>query len=528
MKRWSIARRLFAAQVLVLALLAVLTVAVILGNERAQAEQHAGERVRGVAVTIAADSSVAEALLTEDPSAILQPYAERVMDAAPVDFVSILRPDGTRITHRDPAQIGARYLGTIDPAGAVAGTTETFTGTLGPSVRALVAVTLDGVVVGYVAVGVTIAEIEELLLPQIPGILGLAAGVLLVGALVAAAVERYLRRLTHGLGPEELGRVFALQDAALTSAREGMMIADGGHIVLANQEAARALGIDGLDDPGQRTPLDDPRVPAAVAAFLAETAPEREAELQIGDRVFRARAHPAAGTDVRGETIIFLRDRTRVHQLGLERDGARALAEALRTQSHDYANRLHAIIALIEMGRGSEAAQFAASEWQAQSRLAERVAEQVQEPALAAVLLTGVLRAHEQGLACEIVVSGTVPEGALSGADAVAVVGNLIDNAREAAALAAGEENGRGIEVEIIVDRRSWTLSVIDDGAGLAGRDLTELTTRGFSTRDGAARGNGLALVAQTVHRLGGTVDAEDLGPGTRFSVTLPLPGEQT
>lgn len=54
-----------------------------------------------------------------------------------VDFITIMNPDGVRYTHPDPAKIGGKFLG--NTAEALAGRlfTETWTGTLGPSVRAV-------------------------------------------------------------------------------------------------------------------------------------------------------------------------------------------------------------------------------------------------------------------------------------------------------------------------------------------------------------------------------------------------------
>src|SRR6478736_6696751 len=114
---------------------------------------------RALAETIAATDAVGRALGDDDASAQLQPYAERVMAGTGVDFITIMTPDGIRVTHRDRAEIGRHYLGTI-PA-TPQPLTEEFTGTLGPSVRTIAPVEVDGRLVGWASVGVTVQSLSS-------------------------------------------------------------------------------------------------------------------------------------------------------------------------------------------------------------------------------------------------------------------------------------------------------------------------------------------------------------------------------
>ena len=71
-----------------------------------------------------------------DPTAVLQPYVEEIRADTGTSFITVLAPDRTRYTHPDPSEIGRPFRGTIAPALAGETFTETYTGTLGPSVRA--------------------------------------------------------------------------------------------------------------------------------------------------------------------------------------------------------------------------------------------------------------------------------------------------------------------------------------------------------------------------------------------------------
>ena len=166
---WSIARRLFVAHLLfVLSLTAVVGTATFV-DARDHAYNEAGRRMAAVATAVADSPLVLDAAGAADPSALLQPYALKVMKDADADFITIMAPDRTRWTHPDPAQIGRSFIGSIEPALSGTAFTETFAGTLGPSVRAVAPIrAATGAVIGLVAVGITTETINKLLMEQLP------------------------------------------------------------------------------------------------------------------------------------------------------------------------------------------------------------------------------------------------------------------------------------------------------------------------------------------------------------------------
>ena len=94
-----------------------------------------------------------------EPTEILQPVTEAVGTNTDIAFITIMAPDRTRFTHTDPNQIGGQYIGTIEPALRGETFTEVYTGTLGPSIRA-VAPVRDGTgrIVGLVSAGILQTE----------------------------------------------------------------------------------------------------------------------------------------------------------------------------------------------------------------------------------------------------------------------------------------------------------------------------------------------------------------------------------
>lgn len=242
-RRWSIARRLFALQLLFVVVGVAVGGAWSWSSARADVEADAGDRSTAVAVSIARNPFVVEQASASDPSARLEPYALDLMRRTHTDFITIMAPDRTRWTHPDRAEIGRPFRGTVAPALRGETFTETFAGTLGPSVRAVTPITDgDGKVVGLVAAGVTVANISTALVPRLVSVVVLALAIVAVSALFSWLLSRHLDRITAGRGPEELARVFASYEGVLHSVHEGLVVIDrSGSVVLHNDRAAELL-----------------------------------------------------------------------------------------------------------------------------------------------------------------------------------------------------------------------------------------------------------------------------------------------
>ncbi|MCZ9339505.1 histidine kinase, partial [Streptomyces sp. TRM76130] len=117
--------------------------------------------------------------------------------------------------------------GHIGPALAGRTFTETYTGTLGPSVRAVTPVRDGGRVVGLVSAGIKVDVISKLAREQLTAPLAAAAGALALGAVGTYVINARLRRHTHGMNAAELSRMHDYHQAALHAVREGLLMLDG-------------------------------------------------------------------------------------------------------------------------------------------------------------------------------------------------------------------------------------------------------------------------------------------------------------
>ncbi len=513
----SVARQVFALQLLIVAVLVVVATGLAYVDARASQLDDARRRSVDIALSVADSPTVDSALREPVPSRRIQPFAEEVRRDTGTDFVVVMGLDRTRYSHPDPTQIGKKFIGDLGDAPEGGVFTQEYKGTLGVSMRAVVPVRTRGEVVALVSVGIKLDRVAAAVWERLARLLVVAVGLLALGVAGAWVIQRRLRRQTHGMGEQEITRMYEFYDAVLHAVREGLVLLDpDGRLQLVNDEAARLLDLP--PDPRGRS-LDELGVPPALVAALRGDSMVDEIHL-VEDRVLLVSQAPATWEGRVLGTVVTLRDHTELTEVTGRLDTVQQLSDTLRAQTHEAANQMHTVVSLIELGRPEEAVGFAVSQASVAQGLADRVQGVGEEPVLAAILLgkTGV--AAERGVSLEIDPGSSVEGLPLDSGELVTVVGNLLDNAFDAVA----ESETRRVVVRIEADDRWLSLDVDDSGPGLDAEAASRAFERGWSTKPGdrTGRGLGLALVAQVVRRHDGTIEAgaSDLG-GARFEVRI-------
>ncbi|WP_282852526.1 ATP-binding protein [Gulosibacter sediminis] len=197
--RWSAATLVFVLVALASALFMAVTSTYLVIDALADARGDATTTTHAVSIALADSPLVREALADDDDAATetLQPVVTEVEHDAGLDFVTIMRPDGTRVTHPTDTQVGAHYLGTIPDAPEPL--SEEFVGSLGASIRTIVPVLDDDQVVGWVSSGITIRSIDAGLPQRLATVAIVSLFVLLLGLGGAVLARRGIRQLAGDL-----------------------------------------------------------------------------------------------------------------------------------------------------------------------------------------------------------------------------------------------------------------------------------------------------------------------------------------
>ncbi|MFE0419221.1 ATP-binding protein [Streptomyces tendae] len=521
--RLGLPRRVFS-QVLLMQLaiaagVAVLATGLFLAPLGDQLDDQAMRRALAIAQTTAQQPQVVRDLRTTRPTANgpVQREAERVREATKAEYVVVMDREGVRWSHTDPGRIG--QVVSTDPGQALSGreVMEIDDGTLGRSARGKVPLRDgDGEIVGAVSVGIAYDSVRARLIHAIPGLFAYAGGALAVGALASWIISRRVQRQTRDLAFSDIAGLLAEREAMLHGIREGVVALDrGGRVRLLNDEAQRLLGIGG--EAVGRSPVE-----ALGAGRTADVLAGRVTGTDLltvrGRRVLVANRMPTGD----GGAVATLRDRTELEQLGRELDSTRGLIDALRAQDHEHANRMHTLLGLLELEMYDDAVEFVGEVVGDHRVTAEQITERIQDPLLAALLVGKATVAAERGVALWVSDRTRLPDSLVDPRGLVTIVGNLVDNALDAA---AGTAHAR-VEVELRARGRAATLTVRDTGPGVP-LDHRELVfTEGWSTKEPPAhreRGLGLPLVRRLAERQGGSATVgEAYGGGAEFVVVLP------
>ncbi|MFD6231374.1 SpoIIE family protein phosphatase [Streptomyces sp. NPDC060232] len=312
-------------------------------QSRHDIDREARNRSVAVAETFAHQLGLQPALKTPDPATILQPLAEQTRKAAGVDFIVVMDTNGIRYSHPQPDRIGKRFVGNIEPSLQGKVHTESVDGPLGKEIQAVVPVKgPDGEVVALVSAGLTVENVTGALDRQLPVILLAIATGLALATGGTWLISRRLRRQTHGLGTQEMTRMYEHHDAVLHAVREGVLITDGdGKLLLANDEAKRLLGLP--EDAEGRHIGDVPGLERRMADLLLSGREATDEVIGSGDRLLVVNQRP---THPRGRpegAAVTIRDSTEMQILTTRAETARRRLKLLYDAGGDIGTTLDVV-----------------------------------------------------------------------------------------------------------------------------------------------------------------------------------------
>ncbi|MBD1399824.1 ATP-binding protein [Pelovirga terrestris] len=490
-------------------------------SERTLREQ-LGRKALNIAQSVAINPVVIAGIKNRDVASV-QLFAEKLRAVTGAEYVVVGDREGIRLSHPEPDRIGRAFVGgDLGPALSEGRSyVSAAVGTLGPSLRGIVPVLNgDGGVIGFVAVGYLTSQINDQIRSQRNEIIGYVAIVLLFGVFGATLIARGLKAAIMGLEVHEIGALFKERSAIIGAVREGIIAVDGrGYLTFVNAAALKYLERSDMDDL-RGGPLAEVCPCPDLAQALADGKPVLDQEMLLAGRVMLVNIVPLQHVD--GGMVVSFRPKDELDRLTRELTHVQEYSELLRTQTHEYSNKMHTIAGLLQLEAYQEALDLVINESSGYQELVRTLAEAVPDPVIAGLILGKYNRACELKITMEFDPQNSFVDlpSHLDRDALVTILGNLLNNAFEAV-----RERGETMLVRLYLTDLGpdLVIEVEDSGVGVAPAIAENLFDLGVTTKQGTGRGTGLPLVKHAVTRLQGeiTYGQGELG-GALFTVMIP------
>ncbi|MBP2052013.1 serine phosphatase RsbU (regulator of sigma subunit)/anti-sigma regulatory factor (Ser/Thr protein kinase)/PAS domain-containing protein [Streptomyces griseochromogenes] len=323
---------MFILQVLIVVVLVAAAVVALVLQARNSRMREARAQALGTAEAFSHAPGLAALLRGPDPTSKLQPLAEEIRGHGDIDFLEVTNVDGIRYTYPRPSGIGKKLQGSIETARRGHRVIESVHEPVGEVVQAVVVVKDGGdKVVGFVSAGITLGHLSSAFKRQLPVVLGAGALALALATAGTALAVRRLRRQTHGLGPEEMTRMYEHHDAVLHTVREGVVIVDEtGTVLLVNDEARRLLELP-PDAEGHR--VDDLPLTPRMKRLILTRDPVDDEVTPTDDRLLAVNSRPTDSAGGPPGSATTLRDTTELRTLAGRAEVARSRLKLLHEAS---------------------------------------------------------------------------------------------------------------------------------------------------------------------------------------------------
>jgi hypothetical protein len=522
----SLAGQFLVFQVVVVAVVLVAVAAVSVTQSESEFREVRGQRMIAVAENMASTPIVRERTEQDALDPFLQqtlaPEVDRAVALSGATLAEILGPEGTVRASSDPSRVGA----TVDLGASRADEGRAWFGDADiDGTHSLVGqvplLSTDGDVLAVASVSEQYPSVWTLLSGAGEGLLvylGLGAA---LGLVASWLLSRRIKRHTRGLEVAEIASLADHREALLHSIREGVIAVNNeGEITLLNDSAQELLGVPG-NAVGRR--VDAVGIDPAVVALLMSSDDVQAAKdtvITTRTRVLALSRRAATSQGMRIGTVTTMRDSTELAALQSQLSSHKSVTDTLRAQTHEFANQLHTISGLVQLGEYDSVRDLVGTLTRRRAEISDAVTQRISDPAVAALLIAKTSLAAESGVDLRL-----DPDSHLAALDAamatdvITLLGNLIDNAVDVSVGATDAS----VTVRID-DTDGLTISVIDTGPGVPEHLREAIFARGVTSKPEVpgGRGIGLALVRLVTAQHGGTIDVSDTPDGgAQFLVRL-------
>lgn len=486
-------------------------------------KKYTGEQALLVAELAAQNEEIIQAFDDENPSLVIQRISEQIHRTTNADYVTIANRQSIRYSHPKPENIGKPTATSNEPV-FQQGEPIIYSGNgiSGPAIKAKAPIFNEqGDVIGVSSVGFLINNVEIQIEDYQHKLFQLAIIPLIIGVSGAILIARRLKKLTFGLEPEEISFMFKEKEATLESIPDATITVNTDKKITSMNKRARglfyseSLMIDSV--------MMEGKLNYYIDAVIESKQPQTNKKLLIDNNLYVLDASLISANDEIKGIVLTIRPLSEIKQLTNEFSKISEFTKNMRAQNHEFLNKLNTIYGLLMLKQYDRALRIVSNEVSERQDIISFLITSVKDPLIAACLLGKVNRAKELHVQLMIDKESQLDcvFDEVKSNHFVPLIGNVIENAVEAARLHSGQN--AQVKVSFTDLGKDIVFDIEDNGRGIP-IGLEELIFQtGFTSKQGENHGLGLAIVKNALEILNGQIyiNRSELG-GARFTIVIP------
>ncbi|MCB2292240.1 sensor histidine kinase [Clostridium algoriphilum] len=486
-------------------------------------ETQMGNNAMDLAVTIASIDTIEKTLATSKDYKTVQKTIESFSGKTRFKYIIVMDMKGIKYSYPYGKSLGKRYADGGEKRVITKG--ESYVAkdknVLITAIRAFVPIYYHDKQVGAVLVGLltdtVYAELStRLLYLKIALVVGL-----LIGILGAAILANIIKKSIFGLEPKEIALLLGQRDIVLQNLKNGIIAIDkDGKIILFNKIAKIILELEDQDKGKNVAELNSNFTREMTRVLRAQKAVyNQEIKIHYGKILMCSHTLLKNYKDEIIGVVSSFQDLTEVKNMAEELTGSKKMTCALRSQNHEFLNKLHTISGLIELEEYDEAIKYISHISKLRGKVSDILSKRIKNAHIAGLLLAKYNKATEAKISVDFDTNSyldKIPEN-ITVDEICSVLGNLIENSIEEL---VKFENGK-IYIRLNSNNESLRIKIQDNGPGIKDNIREKIFTRGFTTKQGN-RGFGLNIVKQIIDYADGDISILQEN-GTIWNICIPM-----
>jgi sensor histidine kinase regulating citrate/malate metabolism len=473
-----------------------------------------GEKAVSIALTVSKNNFVLDSL--KKRRFIIQGYIEQLRKELGCEYIVVADRNGIRFSHPNPNNIGKKFVG--DDYEQVVSSGKVYysqaVGTLGPSIRGFAPVYYDGEIIGFVAVGYLKKNIA-LELKEYKNILIVYLFFIgLLGIIFTFYISKKIKKLTLDKEPLEIANLYLENEAILNSIKEGIVSLDNNFkLKYYNKPAEKLFNKMGVN------PETFVGTFAKEIVFVNKNFGDMDRrEFEFKGLKFLVSSYAMSMDNEKFGFLMTFMEIEDIDELKMEIDRVKRCTDAVRAQSHEYANKLHLLSGLLQLEAYDEAKRFLIQESEKFHHTIDFIENKIKDSYVRGIIAGKLSLADELGVK---IIFDSEAKGWNTEIKNISLISTIIANSIQNAIEAAINTEASTVLIRLDEDSQYLYFTVEDSGRGID--DKAKIFKKGFSTK-GENRGYGLYNLDIALKKLGGRLEILDSKKlkGAKFEIVIP------